>query len=78
MRSLFLLLSMVLVLNADFFNDQNDEKIKEQKAENDRLCKLFTQKVINYKKTMRDDDYARVTLQSYEQRADMFCKKAGQ
>jgi hypothetical protein len=78
MRVVFLLLGLALVLNADFFNQQSDEKAKEEKAENSRLCKIFTEKLNDYKKTMRDDEYAHITLKSYEQRAEMFCKKVGQ
>ena len=43
--------------------------------EDDRLCKIFQEKAITYKKTMRHDAYARKTLESYETRADAFCSK---
>ena len=45
------------------------------KAENERLCKLFTKKARTYKTTMRDDEYALRTLLSYEKRAKMYCSK---
>jgi len=48
---------------------------KEDKAENERLCKLFTEKAATYKKTMRDDEYAMRTLLSYEKRAKIYCSK---
>ncbi len=40
---------------------------------NDRLCKVFKQKIVDYKKTMRHDKYAKATLESYKKRAAMFC-----
>ena len=48
---------------------------KTDKAENERLCKLFTKKAATYKKTMRDDEYAMRTLLSYEKRAKIYCSK---
>jgi hypothetical protein len=44
-------------------------------AKNEELCKLFKQKIDDYKKSMRDDDYAKVTLASYEERAALYCEK---
>ncbi|MFK5938272.1 MAG: hypothetical protein QM497_07745 [Sulfurimonas sp.] len=43
--------------------------------ENNRLCKIFKDKVVTYKKTMRSDAYAQKTLESYKTRADIFCSK---
>ena len=40
---------------------------------NERLCKIFKQKIVDYKKTMRQDKYAQATLESYKKRAAMFC-----
>ena len=44
---------------------------------NDKLCKLFTEKVKDYKvKTEhRKDIYAIKTLESYEKRANIYCSK---
>jgi len=41
----------------------------------DRLCKVFQDKAIQYKKTMRNDEYAKKTLQNYENKTKMFCSK---
>ena len=41
---------------------------------NQRLCKIFQHKALSYKKTMRNDDYAKKTLKSYETRAASYCK----
>jgi len=40
-----------------------------------RLCKVFEKKIIDYKKNMRDDAYAKSTLESYKKRAKIFCTK---
>jgi len=47
----------------------------EKKEQPKSLCKLFQEKAKVYKVTMRDDDYARATLASYEKRAAVFCAK---
>ncbi len=44
-----------------------------KKYKNERLCKVFQQKIIDYKKHMRSDEYAKATLESYEKRAAIFC-----
>jgi len=41
--------------------------------EQSRLCKIFNDKITNYKKNMRDDEFARATLESYKKRAHYFC-----
>ncbi|MFK5938515.1 MAG: hypothetical protein QM497_08980 [Sulfurimonas sp.] len=41
----------------------------------ERLCKVFTNKALSYEKTMRDDAYAKKTLESYESRAASYCSK---
>jgi hypothetical protein len=41
----------------------------------ERLCKIFQHKALSYKKTMRDDAYAKKTLESYENRAKSYCSK---
>ena len=48
---------------------------KAPTAKNEELCKLFKKKIADYKSTMRDDDYARATLASYETRAALYCEK---
>ena len=41
----------------------------------ERLCKVFKEKVLTYKETMRKDAYAKKTLESYENRRKLFCTK---
>jgi len=40
----------------------------------ERLCKVFQEKAISYKKTMRNDIYAQKTLENYENKSKLFCK----
>ncbi len=60
---------------AGFFNEQG-AKEKAEYIENDRLCKIFTKKVADYKKHLRKDVLAAASLASYEYRAKLFCNKA--
>ena len=39
------------------------------------LCKMFTEKALKYEKNMRKDEYAKVTLESYKNRAKIYCTK---
>ncbi len=64
-------LLIIFILLTSLFAANNAQK---QDGQN-RLCKLFTMKAKIYKKNMRNDEYAYKTLQSYEQRANEFCKK---
>jgi len=75
MKILFMNLLLASVLMAGFFNEDAESE-KAQMLENERLCKLFTKKIEDYKKTMRDDILAKTTLASYEHRASLFCAKA--
>ncbi|MCF6205795.1 MAG: hypothetical protein L3J47_02705 [Sulfurovum sp.] len=70
------ILNMLLasIVMAGFFNDEQQGK-KAEMMENERLCKLFTKKVEDYKKTIRDDMLAKTTLASYEHRKSLFCAK---
>ena len=73
---IFILFTLLAAFSfAGFFNETAD-KDKAEYLENDRLCKMFTKKVEDYKRTMRADFLAETTLASYEHRASLFCKKA--
>ncbi|WP_304545012.1 hypothetical protein [Sulfurimonas microaerophilic] len=39
------------------------------------LCKIFQGKIKTYKEKMRDDAYAKTTLESYKKRAKIYCTK---
>jgi hypothetical protein len=75
MKQISLLILFITFSFAGFFNETAASD-KAEYLENERLCKLFTQKMIDYKKTMREDFLAATTLASYEHRAELFCKKA--
>lgn len=67
---LLILVFSVAVSAADLSAEHPRRKVNWK---NDRLCKIFKQKIIDYKKTMRKDKYAKATLASYKKRAAMFC-----
>ena len=75
MKQLILIALISTFSLGGFFNSE-DEAVKAEYAENERLCKIFTAKVEKYKVNMRDDVLARASLASYEHRAEIFCKKA--
>lgn len=43
---------------------------------NERFCSIFTQKAKDYEANMRDDHFAKKTLESYKKRAKLFCDKS--
>lgn len=75
MKHIILFALITTISFSGFFNEQG-AKNKAEYIENDRLCKMFTKKVENYKKHLRDDMLAAASLASYEYRAELFCKKA--
>lgn len=75
MKSIILILLISTFSFSGFFNDDKSAA-KAEYAENERLCKIFTAKVVKYKEAMREDILAVASLASYEHRASIFCKKA--
>jgi hypothetical protein len=75
MKSIILITLVSTFALSGFYNDDNSES-KSEYTENERLCKIFTKKVDEYKKSIRDDVLAAASLASYEHRAEIFCKKA--
>ena len=73
-KTLLLVLLLSITASADFFKSE-EKAAKAYQAERDRFCKLFTQKAIDYQKTMRSDELARITLESYKKRAKIYCSK---
>lgn len=55
---------------------QEDEADKAQKAEAERLCKIYTEKVKEYRAGMRDDELAQATLDNYIRIRDKNCAEA--
>lgn len=68
-----ILLSTLLAADTSIFQHKTQQKPKG--PDDEALCKLFSDKAIAYEKNMRDDDYAKVTLQSYKHRAALYCHK---
>jgi hypothetical protein len=77
MKQILLIILISTFAFSGFYDsaDEADSK-KAEYEENERLCKIFTAKVEKYKIDMRDDVLAVASLASYEQRAELFCKKA--
>jgi len=63
-----LMISTGLFANNSFTDNKTD-------TENKRLCKVFKDKALSYEKTMRDDVYATATLESYNKKITIYCKK---
>lgn len=57
---------------------QEDESEKAQRAEAQRLCKIYRVKTEKYKESMRDDENARVTLANYERLKKKYCGEDSQ
>ncbi|MFT7879491.1 MAG: hypothetical protein ABXS91_03765 [Sulfurimonas sp.] len=62
-------------LFAGFFESDTKKADEVKQQENERLCKLFTEKAETYRETMRSDDLAFSTLESYQKRAEIYCSK---
>lgn len=76
MKALFAVLLLVSSMQAGFFKAEESQESMKAAKENERLCQLFTEKAETYKKTMREDDLAKKTLESYEKRASIYCHKS--
>lgn len=67
-----LLFTVTLSADTSIFEHKTE---KPAGVDNQAMCKLFTEKAADYKATMRDDEYAHVTLKSYQDRAAFYCKE---
>ena len=76
MKALVAVLLLVSSMQAGFFKAEESQETMKTQNENQRLCQLFTEKAETYKKTMREDDLAKKTLESYEKRASIYCHKS--
>lgn len=75
MKKIILMALVSTFAMSGFFNDEQIQQEKEQKAEAERLCKIYTAKTEKYKETMRDDDLAKATLQNYVRVENKYCGK---
>lgn len=73
-KILTLLMISIIMLHADFFQsaEKAEQKYQEEQA---YFCEVYTKKAIDYEKTMREDELAQITLNSYKKRAKIFCSK---
>ena len=76
MKKLILLALVSTFAMSGFFNEAQVEKEKAQKAEAERLCKIYTEKTEKYKATMRDDEFAKATLDNYVRVENKYCGKS--
>lgn len=60
-----------------FFTNEAELQAAESN-ENARLCKIFTEKVEDYESTMRNDELAAATLESYKQRMSTYCSNSSE
>jgi hypothetical protein len=54
-------------------NSDEEAEAKAQKAEQARLCTVYTKKIEKYKETMRDDELAQATLNNYARLQTKYC-----
>jgi len=54
-------------------NNDEEAEAKAQKAEQARLCTVYTKKIEKYKETMRDDELAQATLNNYVRLQTKYC-----
>jgi hypothetical protein len=73
MRKVILLALVSTFAMSGFFNDAQVEQEKAQKDEASRLCKIYTEKTETYKATMRDDQFAKATLNNYVRLESKYC-----
>jgi NAD/NADP transhydrogenase alpha subunit len=72
MKKMILLALVSTFAFSGFFNTEAETE-KQQKEEAARLCKVFTMKAEKYKKSMRNDTYAKKTLANYIAKEQKFC-----
>ncbi|MDM5271855.1 hypothetical protein PGH07_06670 [Sulfurovum sp. zt1-1] len=75
MRIFIAALLIASSLFAGFFESDTKQAEEMQQQEDQRLCKLFTDKVKIYQENMRSDELAAATLDSYKKRAEIYCAK---
>jgi len=64
----------ILLINLSLY--ASNINLNSQQNTNDiKLCKVFTDKAANYEKNIRNDSYAKATLESYKKRIKQYCSK---
>jgi len=64
-------ISILVLLSVALFGETTTKNSKYSES----MCKIFKKKIVDYEKKMRNDEYAKVTLQSYKHRAKIYCTK---
>jgi len=77
MKKLILLALLSTFAMSGFFTNEAEVKTAESN-ENARLCEMFTAKAEDYQATMRNDELAAATLESYKQRMSTYCSKSSE
>jgi hypothetical protein len=75
MKKLMIVITLISTFAINGFAKES-EADKAQKAEAERLCKIYTEKAEKYKESMRDDEMAQATLDNYIRIRDNNCEKA--
>lgn len=76
MKKLIILALVSTFAMSGFFNDDQIKAQKAQKAEAERICKIYQGKTEKYRETMRDDDFAKATLKNYVRVEKKYCAKS--
>ena len=76
MRNLIIFALVSTFAMSGFFNEAQVEQEKAQKAEAQRLCKIYTEKTEKYEATMRNDEFAKATLNNYVRLETKYCAKS--
>ena len=58
-----------------FAENNNAANMDEESLENAKICAMFEKKIKEHELNMRDDAYAKITLDSYKSRAKIFCSE---
>ena len=79
MKKVLLLTLLSSVIFADSMmggwnNSEEEAAVKAQKAEQARMCTVYTKKIAKYKETMRDDELAQATLNNYVRLQTKYCE----
>ena len=73
MKKILTLLMLSGILLAGNYPKFDPSNYKNETLENERMCKLCQAKVKAYKESMRDDEYAKKTLETYKMRLKKYC-----
>ncbi len=73
MKKIILLITLVSTYLMSGFTSGTTIQSNSTENEDKRLCKVYIKKAHTYKETMRSDEYAQATLNSYKDRVVSHC-----